>query len=251
MGRNKLGQHFLIDQSIVEAEIHYADLQKEDVVLEIGPGKGILTTRLATKVRQVIALEIDPTLVAFLQERVPSNVLLIHADAVTYDFKTLPPFTKIVANLPFQISSPLTFKLLDYPFEKAILIYQKDFAQRMIAQAGTKDYSRLSVAIYYKTYCKLLQNVGKTCFSPPPQVNASIVELCPRPHPPFEVLDETFFFTLTKHLFSHRRKKIQNTVKEYYGESIDSPYAEKRVDALTPEQIGAISTSLYKKFRNK
>jgi len=147
----KLGQHFLVDEQVAGRETTYANIGKDDVVLEIGPGKGVLTQLLARDAKKVIAVEIDRFFVEELKNKMPSNVEVIHADVLKIDFNTLPLFNKIVSNLPFQISSPVTFKLLEYPFSKAVLIYQKDFADRMIAVPGTKDYSRLSVGVYYKT----------------------------------------------------------------------------------------------------
>jgi 16S rRNA (adenine1518-N6/adenine1519-N6)-dimethyltransferase len=248
MGYRKFGQHFLIDKQVAEREVDYADPNKNDVVLEIGPGKGILTRLLAEKVKKVIAVEIDPYLVKKLESTLPDNVMLINADAIEIDFKTLPAFNKIVSNLPFQISSPVTFKFLRYPFSKAVLIYQKDFAERMAAAPNTKHYSRLSVGIYYKTECVILETVPKKCFYPVPKVDSSIVELTRRETPPFTVLDEKFFFDLTKTLFNHRRKKIRNILKDIYGKLEDIPYLDKRVEEITPEQIGELSNLLYNKM---
>ena len=243
----KLGQNFLIDKQVAEREVAYADLNKDDVVLEIGPGKGILTKLLARKAKKVIAIEIDAWLVEKLENVLLGNVAIIHADALKVDFATLPMFNKIVSNLPFQISSPITFKLLEYPFSKAVLMYQKDFADRMVAHPGTKDYSRLSVMIYYRTRCRVLETVSKKCFSPAPKVDSSVVEVIPRNNPPFTVLNETFFFDIIKRLFAHRRKKIKNTIKEVYDNLEDIPYLDKRVEELSPGQIGEISNLLFKK----
>ena len=244
MGRPKLGQHFLIDDGVAAREIDYASIQDTDVVLEIGPGRGTLTELLAKAAKQVIAIEIDSKLVQDLQPRLPKNVQLIHDDAVKLDFSKLPPFNKIVANLPFQISSPITFKLLEHKFSQAVLIYQKDFADRMVASPGSKDYSRLSVGVQYKTHCKILEIIPKTCFSPQPKIESCIVELIPRNHPPFAVKDEEFFFEVTKKLFTHRRKKIKNTIEEFFGLQENVPFAEHRVEELSPDQIGRISDFL-------
>lgn len=246
MAKKKFGQNFLIDDHVAEREIGYADLKKDDIVLEIGPGKGILTKLLAKKVKKVIAIEIDSLLVKKLESTLPDNVTLINADVLKVDFKTLPAFNKIVSNLPFQISSPVTFKFLGYPFSKAILIYQKDFADRMVGHPGTKDYSRLSVGIYYKTHCRILEATSKKCFYPEPKVDACIVELIPRKNPPFIVSDEKFFFDLTKNLFNHRRKKIKNTLEELYGKLENLPYPDKRIEELKPEQVGKLSNLLFK-----
>ena len=243
----KLGQHFLIDKQVVEREVSYANLNKSDVVLEIGPGKGVLTRLLAKKAKKVVAIEIDLQFVEKLENTVPENVVVIHADALKVDFTTLPIFNKIVSNLPFQISSPITFKFLEYPFSKAVLIYQKDFADRMIAHPDTKHYSRLSVGVYYRTHCQVLENVSKRCFSPAPKVDSSIVEIIPRKKPPFAVLDELFFFDIVKRLFVHRRKKIKNTLEKTYDSLEGIPYLDKRVGELSPRQIGEISNLLFKR----
>jgi 16S rRNA (adenine1518-N6/adenine1519-N6)-dimethyltransferase len=241
----RLGQHFLIDVAVAQREVDYAGLTSQDVVLEIGPGKGIITRLLAQQAKQVVAIELDARLVQQLKIGLPENVLLIHGDAVEVDFSALPRFTKIVSNLPFQISSPITFKLLEYPFLKAILIYQKDFAERLVAVPGTKEFSRLTIGVYYRAYCSILEQVPRTCFSPAPQVDSSIVELIPREKPPFDVVNEKFFFELTKQLFNHRRKKIRHTITSLFGDHEELPYLDQRVEMLTPEQLGELSNLLY------
>jgi len=248
----KLGQNFLIDNKVAEREIKYADITHNDIVLEIGPGKGILTKLLANSAKKVIAIEIDKSLIDRLKKILPDNVEMIHGDCLKIDFKMLPKFNKIVSNLPFQISSPLTFKFLEHDFKLAVLIYQKEFADRMVAKAGSKDYSRLSVGIYYKTKCELLEIIPKTCFRPQPKVDSCIISLAPRKTPPFEVFDEIFFQDLTKILFNNRRKKIKNSLEKNYDISFDDiSYLDKRIEDLTPEQIGELSNVLYKRINIK
>jgi 16S rRNA (adenine1518-N6/adenine1519-N6)-dimethyltransferase len=244
MARPPLGQHFLIDYSVIQREISYAQLTKEDVVLEIGPGKGSITSGLAEKAGQVIAIEVDRRLVEQLHPLLPKNVTLICADALSVDFRTLPKFTKIVSNLPYEISSPIMFKFLETSFSVAILIFQKDFAQRLVATPGTKDYSRLTVGVSYKAQCRILETVPRTCFDPIPKVDSAIVELKPFKKPPFMVEDEQFFSKLTKQLFNHRRKKIRTTIKSRYKDIEDIPFLDKRVEELSPEQIGKLSDQL-------
>ncbi|MBU0497144.1 MAG: ribosomal RNA small subunit methyltransferase A [Candidatus Thermoplasmatota archaeon] len=241
----RFGQHFLINHSLAQKEIDYAQLGPTDVVLEIGPGHGILTKLLAQRVKQVIAVEIDHTLVEELRECVPENVALIHADILKLDLTTLPRYTKIVANLPFQISSEITFKLLETSFNAAVLMYQYDFAARMIAPPGSKQYSRLSVGIYYKTFCSIKQRVSRGNFFPPPQVDAAIVEVLPRSVAPFQIMDESLFFEVCKHLFSHRRKKIGTTIATQYKIREGVPFGNQRVEQLTPEEIGVISDFIF------
>ncbi|MCJ7571876.1 MAG: 16S rRNA (adenine(1518)-N(6)/adenine(1519)-N(6))-dimethyltransferase RsmA [Candidatus Thermoplasmatota archaeon] len=244
----KLGQNFLIDPNIAQLEINYADVKKDDIVLEVGPGKGILTNLLAKNVEKVIAVEIDKNIIESLKETLPSNVTLIHSDDLKLDFKNLPKFNKIVSNLPYQISSPFTFKLLDYSFDLAVLIYQKEFAERIVAKPGSKKYSRLSVNVYYKSECSLLRIVSKNVFYPMPKVDSAIVKLIPRKTPAFYVENEKFFKDFVNVMFSHRRKKIKNIIKNTYNCYLNNSFYEnKRVDNLTPEEIGFLSDIIFKK----
>ncbi len=246
MAKQRFGQHFLIDSSVAKREVAYAKLTKNDVILEIGPGKGIITFLLAQQAKQVIAIEIDKYLVKQLRTVLPENVTLICNDALSVDFKTLPRYTKIVSNLPFEISSPIMFKFLQSNFSIAILIFQKDFAERLVACPGTKDYSRLTVGVSYKADCRILEDISRSCFSPAPSIDASIVEIIPYKRPKFTVENEQFFFNLTKQLFTHRRKKIRYTIKSAYGEIEQLPHLDQRVEDLTPEQIGELSNELYR-----
>lgn len=244
--KQRLGQIFLIDKKVAEREVNYANINQDDVVLEIGPGQGILTKPLAKKAKKVVAIETDKNLISNLRRSMPNNVELIYGDALIVDFETLPKFNKIVSNLPFQISSPITFKFLDYDFSLAVLIYQKEFTDRMIATPGDKNYSRLSVGVYYKAKCEFLETIPKTCFKPRPKVDSCIIRLIPRKYPPFSVIDEKFFLDLTKNLFNHRRKKIKNILNELYVIPLKSvPYLDNRVENLTPEQIGELSNIVF------
>jgi len=246
MVKQRFGQHFLVDLSVANREVGYAKLTKDDVVLEIGPGKGVITHLLAQKAKQVIAIEIDQRLVEKLKITLPENVTLICSDVLSVDFGLLPRFTKIVSNLPFQISSPITFKLLELSFLRAILIYQKDFAERLVALPGKKEYSHLTVGISYKAHCRILEDVTRNSFSPVPKVDSSIVEIIPRKKPLFNVQNEQFFLKLTRQLFNHRRKKIRYTIKTTYGDLEQLPYLDQRVGELTPEQIGELSNVLWR-----
>jgi 16S rRNA (adenine1518-N6/adenine1519-N6)-dimethyltransferase len=246
MKRN-LGQNFLIDKNIAAREVNHAKISKKDIVLEIGPGKGILTFLLAEKAKEVISIEIDEKIVKNLRDRLTDNVTLIHKDALKVDYDALPKFNKIVSNLPFQISSPITFKLLDYDFSLAIIVYQKEFAKRMVAKPGSKDYSRFSVNVYYKAKCELLETIPKTCFKPQPKVDSCAIKLIKRKKPPFFVVNNDFFFEFTRVLFNYRRKKIKKIINEFYCiQKKEIPFLDNRVEELTPGQIGNLSNILYK-----
>lgn len=245
----KYGQNFLVDRNIALAEVKYADITKDDVVLEIGSGKGILTFLLAERAKKVIAIEIDKDLIKNLESNLPNNVVLIKDDVLNVNLKDLPCFNKIVSNLPFKISSPVTFKILDYDFDVVYLIYQKEFADRMVAKPNSKNYSRLSVGVYYKAFCEIIRYVPKTCFSPQPKVDSCIVKLVPKKSPPFNLENEEFFFDLTKKLFNHRRKKVKYTIKNEFSINDNCiPFLDERVENLSPEDIGNLSNILYKKI---
>jgi 16S rRNA (adenine1518-N6/adenine1519-N6)-dimethyltransferase len=249
----KKGQHILKDRNIIKRQIEYAELTGSETVLEIGSGLGALTFPLAEKAGKVIAIEMDRKLYSHLKDKVPENVKLINADAMKMDF---PQFEVVVSNLPYQISSPVTFKLLEHEFDRGILMYQKEFADRMVAQSGDPGYSRLSVNVYYRADCKILKKVPKGAFNPIPEVDSAIVRLIPR-DPPFKVKDEKLFFSMVKALFSQRRKKIKNTVASFMERELkiknkekirdfsrNIPHSEDRVDSLSPEDLGVLSNTI-------
>jgi len=250
INKKKLGQNFLIDEDIARKEIDFCNISKNDIVLEVGPGKGILTKILLSKCRKVIAVEIDKELYNKLHKKFTNqNITLINNDILKIDFNNIEKFNKIVSNLPFQISLPFTIKLLEYNFNKAVLIYQKEFAERMVAKPGEKNYSRLSILIYYKSICKIIENIPKIKFSPIPKIDSSIVEIIPRNKPPFELKNEKFYFDLIKNLFSQKRKKIKNNVKKYYDIKInDLPFKDNRIGELSPEKIAFLSNFIYEKI---
>jgi len=245
--KSKLGQIFLTDINTAKREVEYAEIAKEDTVLEVGPGKGVLTKLLAENAKKVIAVEIDTKLVESLKSILPSNVELINEDILKIDLEELPKFDKIVSNLPYQISSPFIFKMFEYNFDLAVLILQKEFAQRLVAEPGSKDYSRISVSVFYKSYSELLETVPKGRFNPIPRVDSAIIKILPRKYKPFELDDEEFFFKLVKNLFNHRRKKIKTILKNKYRvEPQEFPFLEYRVEKLDPKQIGELSNCLKK-----
>jgi 16S rRNA (adenine1518-N6/adenine1519-N6)-dimethyltransferase len=241
-GKRK-GQNFLIDERVADREVGYAGIKPVETVLEIGPGLGMLTERLIPKAKRVVGIEYDSGLCRFLGEKYGDKIELIEGNALEVDF---PEFDKMVSNIPYNISSPLIFKLLDYHFDRAVIMIQKEFAERMVAKPDTDDYSRLTVNTYYRAECRLLEHVPRSRFWPEPEVDSTIIMLSPRP-PPFKVKDEKLFFRLVDVLFQHRRKKISTILKmkRIAVERIPTlPYVDLRVEALSPEQIGKLSDSI-------
>ena len=209
-----LGQNYLIDDFKRKKIINYGNLTKDDVVLEIGPGIGTLTIELAKKSKKVIAIEQDTTIFNILEDRLKkegiTNVELINGDAVKVDF---PEFNKIVSNLPYQISSPISFKFLEYDFDLAILMYQKEFADRMNGKVGTKQYSRLSAMLYYKADIEFLTKVSPESFIPSPKVDSAVIKLTPKEMDKnISKEDYKIYSKVVKALFQHKNKKARNAL---------------------------------------
>jgi len=246
----RLGQHFLIDDRIARRQVEFAGIKRSETVLEIGPGLGALTRLLLRKTENVVTVEKNRRFCRYLEDELPS-LRIIEGDAVKVD---LPQFDVVVANLPYQISSPMTFKLLERKFDRAILMFQKEFAERMVAGRGEEGYSRLSVQVYYKSEAEIVEGVPRSAFYPQPEVESAVVSLKPR-SPPFKVADEALFSHLVDKLFQHRRKTIENGISlswRDFGDSLEkvkktvrrTGFSRKRVEELSPEEIGELSDAL-------
>ena len=244
------GQHFLVDERVARRQLDAAHLQANDVVLEIGPGLGVLTRGLCERARHVVAIESDRRFVSYLRDQVP-EAEIIHGDALKVPW---PAFDVIVTNLPYQISSPLTFRLLATPFDHGILMYQWEFAKRMVAQVGNPDYSRLSVGVYVRAACTVLERVPRNAFHPQPRVDSALVRLEPRASP-FALEDPERFDAVVNALFAHRRKTVENGLRLGWRsfaaspEALDAllalvPFRERRVEELSPEDIERIARAL-------
>ncbi len=241
------GQHFLVDARVAHRALSYADLGTSDTVLEIGPGLGVLTRELVGRVRRVTAIESDRRFAEYLRRAIP-EAEIIHGDALKVDW---PDFDVMVSNLPYQISSPLTFRLLATPFDRAVLMYQWEFARRMVAPPGSEDYSRLSVGVYVRAACTILERVPRNAFRPQPKVNSALVRLEPRPSP-FPIADPDRFDAVVAALFEHRRKTVENGLRlawDRFAESPealdallqDVPFHGRRVEELRPEDIEQVA----------
>jgi 16S rRNA (adenine1518-N6/adenine1519-N6)-dimethyltransferase len=247
----KWGQHFLINDQIIERILSYAHIRPTETILEIGGGTGNLTRRLARECRKLLVIEADWQLAERL--RTIPGIEVIHGDALRLEF---PPFDKTVSNLPYQISSQVTFRLLEHPFVCGVLMYQKEFAERMVAEPGTKNYSRLTVCLSYKTQVKVLEYVPSTAFIPRPRVESAIVKLTPV-RPQFDVLDEIFFHNFVRALFTQRRKRLKAALviaaKLLNVQAVDQLIAklplrclQLRPYELPPEKIALLSDDFLK-----
>jgi 16S rRNA (adenine1518-N6/adenine1519-N6)-dimethyltransferase len=246
------GQNYLVNKDVLSKIIQSSELSKNDRVLEIGAGIGTLTIPLAENAGKVYAVEQDQKVAQVLKKRLKQleldNVELIVDDATQMD---LPQANKIVSNLPYQISSPITFKILENPFEMAVLMYQKEFAQRMVATPGERNYSRLSVMMYLYSEVEMLFNVSENDFFPKPKVESAVIKLKPKD----DVNIDPFFLDVTRAMFQHKKKKIRNALIDSYHEigdldktelksilsELDQNMMNERVFKISPEELLKIS----------
>jgi 16S rRNA (adenine1518-N6/adenine1519-N6)-dimethyltransferase len=214
----RLGQNFLIDPNIVRKILAAAELGPHDSVLEIGPGRGILTESLCHASGRVTAIEIDPRLHAQLSERQAAlpNVTLVLGDAMTYPLQNLPIGTVVVANLPYYISTPLLFRLLDHRdrFPRLVLMLQDEVANRLIAKPGSRDYGILSVLAQYVAGTAKAFKVSANCFRPRPEVGSAVVVLRIKKERELSPEDEPALTQLVKAAFAHRRKTLVNSLRD-------------------------------------
>ena len=215
----KLGQNFLIKRGIVDEIVHAAELTPGEPVLEVGPGIGTLTQGLAQSGADVTAIELDRRLLEVLDTTLASydNVRIVHGDVLKLDVATImnhKPF-KVVANLPYYITTPIIMSLLEskLPIERLVGMVQKEVALRMVAKPGTKDYGALSVAVQYYTEPDIVLDVPPKSFLPAPAVTSSVIRCVLRDKPPVDVIDEKLFFRVVKAGFAQRRKTFSNTMK--------------------------------------
>jgi len=245
-----MGQHFLVDSRVAERQVAHASIGPSDVVLEIGPGLGVLTRRLAERAKRVVAIEADRRFAAYLRQNLP-EVDVIVGDALKVEW---PSFDVLASNLPYQISSPVTFRLMDHPFHRAVLMYQWEFARRMIAKPGTADYSRLTVGVYRRASAAILERVPRNAFHPQPRVDSAMVRLDPRPSP-FPLEDPERYDAVVDALFAHRRKTVENSLRLGWktlapsAEALeaflpDVPHRRRRVGELSPEEIAHVADAM-------
>jgi 16S rRNA (adenine1518-N6/adenine1519-N6)-dimethyltransferase len=230
-------QHFLMDVRMVERILSLVDVAGR-TVLEIGPGKGVLTRALLDHGAEVVAVEIDPVLIeelrgSFSPEVSSGSLHLIEGDAVKVD---LPPFELVVSNLPYSISSPMTFRLLDTGFSEGILMYQAEFADKMAARVGTPSCGRLTVMVQTFAEVKRCFHVPPNAFSPRPQVHSTVVRIIPR-DPPYPIGDKRHYADVVRVLFSQRRKTVKNGLKSGTG-IFGADHVERMIASLTPDVLG-------------
>ena len=263
--QKKFGQNFLIDPHVLDKIIAAAKITKDDFVLEIGPGIGTLTQYLAEAAREVVAVEIDSSLIPILEDTLSSydNVSVINEDVLKVDLKKLAEErnggkpVKVVANLPYYITTPIIMGLFEshVPLKSLTVMVQKEVALRMQAGPGTKDYGALSLAVQYYADPYLAANVPPNCFMPRPNVGSAVIRLTRFEETPVKVKDEALLFRLIRASFNQRRKTLQNGLvnspelhfsKEQVAAAIETLGVSPSVrgEALTLEQFAALCNAL-------
>ena len=263
--QKKFGQNFLIDTHVLDKIIASADVNKEDCVLEIGPGIGTMTQYLAENAKKVIAVEIDKALIPILEDTLKEydNVRVINEDILKVNIKELAELEnngkpiKVVANLPYYITTPIIMGLFEskVPIQSITVMVQKEVADRMQVGPGTKDYGALSLAVQYYAKPEIVANVPPNCFMPRPNVGSAVIRLTRHETQPVQVEDEKLMFRLIRASFNQRRKTLVNGLKnspelQFTKEEITQVLEEMglpetvRGETLTLEQFGKLSDLL-------
>ena len=253
----KLGQNFLIDENIVRNIVAVAELSDKDTVLEVGPGIGTLTQGLAESGASVVAVELDKRLLPVLDTTLEGydNVRIVNGDILQVDIMQTVGVDefKVCANLPYYITTPIIFALLEkrLPMERLVAMVQKEVAERMAAKPGGKDYGALSVAIQYYTEPEIAFIVPPSSFIPAPSVDSAVIVCKRREKPPVEVCDEALFFRVVKAAFSLRRKMLNNSLKNMgiKGEQVAKWLelagvdGKRRAETLSLEEFAALTNT--------
>lgn len=263
--QKKFGQNFLIDTHVLDKIIRAADITKDDFVLEIGPGIGTMTQYLACAAREVTAVEIDKALIPILEDTLSDydNVTVINEDILKVDIAALAEEKnggkpiKVVANLPYYITTPIIMGLFEnhVPLESITVMVQKEVADRMQVGPGTKDYGALSLAVQYYAEPYIVANVPPNCFMPRPTVGSAVIRLTRHAQPPVHVRDEKLMFRIIRASFNQRRKTLANGLKnspeldlpkEVISEAIDrlGRGASIRGEALTLEEFAELANHI-------
>lgn len=261
----KLGQNFLIRRSVVDEIVAAAELTAGEPVLEIGPGIGTLTQGLAQSGAAVTAVELDRRLLEVLDTTLAqyNNVRIIHGDVLKVNIPEImnhKPF-KVVANLPYYITTPIIMSLLEMklPIERLVVMVQREVAERMVAQPGTKAYGALSVAVQYYTEPSIVMDVPPRAFMPAPEVTSAVICCRLREKPPVEVADEKLFFRVVKAAFAQRRKTFSNTMKTtgLDKETIASVLAKANIDGarrgetFSLQELADVANAWYALLQDK
>lgn len=255
-----LGQNFLIDDSVLEDIVNGADVGTEDLVIEIGPGVGTLTAQILKRAKRVVSIELDSDLIPILQAELGENqnFQLVHKDALKVDFNEIigdEKSVKLVANLPYYVTTPIIAKLLNegYDFKSLTIMIQKEVAERINAEPNCKEYGALSILVQYYCNTSIVRKVPPSCFIPRPKVESTVIKLEKLSKPAVEVKDKKLFFDIVRNAFNMRRKTLWNGVKSIglNKELLEKAFQDANVDpkrrgeTLSIEEFGNLSNSIY------
>ncbi|GAA0819938.1 16S rRNA (adenine(1518)-N(6)/adenine(1519)-N(6))-dimethyltransferase RsmA [Clostridium tertium] len=259
-----LGQNFLIDDSVPRDIVAGAEVDENDLVIEIGPGVGTLTAQLLNKAKKVVAIELDNDLIPILNQEIGNNpkFTLIHKDALKVNFNEIigeEKSVKLVANLPYYVTTPIIVKLLKegYNFKSLTIMIQKEVAERMNADPGNKDYGSLSLLVQYYCNTKIVRRVPPQCFIPRPKVDSIVIRLDKLNEPKVKVENEKLFFDIIRNSFNMRRKTLWNGVKNIglSKENLELAFNEANIDpkrrgeTLTIEEFATLSDKINQYLR--
>ena len=250
--KKSLGQHFIFDTNMLKKIISCSDITPADTVVEIGAGLGTLTKLLAKSSRRVITIEYDKKLISVLEKNLLSlkNIEIVNADALKFPFEKIEGKFKVCANIPYYISTPLLFRLLEYKDNvlSMTLLLQKEVAKRIVASPGSKDYGVLSISAQLNTEPELKFTVSRKVFSPPPEVDSAVVYFRVYPENRFNIINEELFMQVVKTAFSQRRKTIRNSLKSFEGlkEALEKVDIDPglRPESLSIEDFSRLSDAL-------
>jgi len=247
--RKRLGQHFLIDPNLLRKIVNLAEIQPSDFVCEIGPGGGALTGLLCQNAKQVLALEVDPRMVEFLKTELAgrTNLEVQEQDALKYPFDQLPPLTVVAANLPYNISTPILFRLLEAQqnISRMVLTVQLEVAQRLVAKPSTKDYGVLSVMVQYLADVKFGFKVSRKCFRPVPAVDSGVVRLDMRQDHQENPQDLTHFQWVVRTAFGQRRKTLLNAFRSAGISNECLQQAQRETDIVLTRRAETLSVEEF------
>ena len=240
--RKKWGQNFIQDQNIIKKIITVINPEKNDRIIEIGPGKGALTEHLLN-LKKITAIEIDPLLCSYLKEKIDSRLNLINDDILNIKLDNYSNYNKIIGNLPYYITTPIIFKFLDNPFwDEAVFMVQKEVADRIVAIPGNKIYGRLSVMTQVKANIKKEFNISKNIFYPKPKVDSSLIRITIKKSNNLKDFD--MFSKIVKESFGKRRKMLKNSLKDIVPISAYIDYINKRPEQLDVNDFIQISNNI-------
>jgi 16S rRNA (adenine1518-N6/adenine1519-N6)-dimethyltransferase len=221
--KKRLGQHFLTDRHYLDRIVAEIDAKPGEAVVEIGPGPGALTERLALAVRPLHVVEIDRELAAALRTRFAPDAVVVHeGDALEFDFASLPADLRVVGNLPYNVSTPLLFHVASFAprIRDCVFMLQREVVERMVAQPGTAAYGRLSVMLQYRFAMSLALRVPPGAFTPPPKVDSAVVRMAPLGEERLAARDGALFGRIVMAAFTQRRKTLRNALRALAGDEV-------------------------------